>query len=39
MILVQDGQHQDFNPTPTREHMCGMGQAKTVDRSGSLQTP
>jgi hypothetical protein len=39
MIAVQDGQDQGFDPTPTREHMGGMGWEKTVDPRSHLQTP
>src|SRR4029450_6518374 len=39
MIPVQDSQHQGFAPTPTREHMCGVGRDKTVDHGGNPQTP
>ena len=39
MIAVQNGQDQGFDPTPTREHMCGMGWEKTVDHRRNLQTP
>src|SRR5262245_2378078 len=39
MIPDQDSQHQGFAPTPTREHMGGVGRDKTVDHGGNLQTP
>jgi hypothetical protein len=39
MIPIQDGQHQGFDPTPTREPMRRVGRDEAVDHRSDFQAP
>jgi len=39
MMPIQNGKHQGFNSTPTREPMRRMGRDKAVNHGGHLQAP
>ena len=36
---IQNGEHQGFDPTPTREPMRRVGRDEAVDHCGDLQAP
>ena len=39
MIPIQDGQHQGFDPTPTREPMRRVGRDEAVEHRSDFQAP
>jgi len=39
MMSIQNGEHQGFDATPTREPMRRMGRDEAVNYGGNLQTP
>jgi hypothetical protein len=36
MIPIQNGEHEGFDPTPTREHMRRVGRDETVENGGNF---
>ena len=36
---IQHGQHQGFDPTPTREPTGRVGRDEAIDKCGDLQVP
>ena len=39
MIPIQNGEHEGFDPMPTREHMSGVRRDEAVDHHGDFQAP
>jgi len=39
IIPIQHGEHQGFDPTPTREHMRRVGRDEPVENGGNFQAP
>jgi hypothetical protein len=39
MMAIQNGEHQGFDATPTREPMRRMGRDEAVNYGGHLQPP
>jgi hypothetical protein len=39
MISIQNGEHQGFNPAPSREDMRRVGGEEAVDHRGHFQAP
>jgi len=39
MMPIQNGEHQGFDSTPTREAMRRMGRDEAINHGGNLQTP
>jgi len=39
MMPIQNGEHQGFAPTPTREPMRRVGRDEAIDNGSDLQTP
>ena len=37
VIEAQNGEHEGFDSTPTREHMCRVGRDEPVDNGGDFQ--